>query len=304
MMVYKGAHERSNKIAELLFDSFSFGGILGRNDMPEDTLPSGVIKGSLEHLLFITFTVAIDYQRDATTLWANSRKTFEDLETRYLFFPDRLNETGFDKIVRDMQKYGLSKKFHRDALIWQTLGLTFFRKWDSNPVNFLDSSQWDSLLILEHLKNDIHFSDGKYASDFPNLRGAKIGPLWVRMLRDNVGITKLLNLDKAPIPVDIHIARATLATGVVRGQYEGMLEELYMDIREAWFEGVKELRIKNRSMIALDVDEPLWHLSKYGCSKNRDKSTGYCSVINICEARDFCIGGKIKIKNNFVELDT
>jgi len=49
-------------------------------------------------------------------------------------------------------------------------------------------------------------------------------------------------------------------------------------------------------MISLDVDEPLWHLSKYGCSKNRDKETGYCSVLNKCEVKDFCIKGKVSIE--------
>jgi hypothetical protein len=56
-------------------------------------------------------------------------------------------------------------------------------------------------------------------------------------------------------------------------------------------------------MIALDVDEPLWHLSKYGCS-NRDKTTGYCPLLNRCEARESCIKGKVKIENRIVELET
>lgn len=36
------------------------------------------------------------------------------------------------------------------------------------------------------------------------------------MLHDNVGID-LKNLDKIPIPVDIHIARASFTTGCLRG---------------------------------------------------------------------------------------
>ena len=33
-------------------------------------------------------------------------------------------------------------------------------------------------------------------------------PLWVRMLRDNVGL-EIWNLESVPMPVDVHIARAT-----------------------------------------------------------------------------------------------
>jgi len=83
------------------------------------------------------------------------------------------------------------------------------------------------------------------------------------------------------------------------------IDELFKYIRDAWSESVKGLIIKDRPMIALDVDEPLWHLSKYGCT-NRDKITGNCPVQSRCEARDFCVKGKIKIDNSsgYVELET
>ena len=156
---------------------------------------------------------------------------------------------------------------------------------------------------MKRLRNDTHLYNGRLIADYPYLRGLKIGPLWLRMLRDNVGIAQLRNLEKVPIPVDIHVARATLTTGVVRGILEVRLDELFKYIRKAWFESVEGLSIKNRPMIALDVDEPLWHLSRYGCTK-RNKTTGYCPYYTKCEARDFCIEGKVKIENGVVELET
>ena len=81
--------------------------------MPEDILPAGMKKGSLEHLMFITLTVSIDYQRDANIMWAVSRKTFEDPETRYLFDPTSLHNTRPKQIEQDMQKYGLSKEIQK-----------------------------------------------------------------------------------------------------------------------------------------------------------------------------------------------
>ena len=55
--------KRARDLAELLWDSFSTSGILGKTEMPEDIAPRGVERGSLEQLLFITLSVAIDYQR-------------------------------------------------------------------------------------------------------------------------------------------------------------------------------------------------------------------------------------------------
>lgn len=295
--------ERGKKVAEHLYNLFSTIGIHGRNDMPEDIMPKGVVRGSIEHLMFITLTVAIDYQRDALVLWNASRKTFEDSETRYLFDPKDLQETPFKKIIEDMQKYGLSKKPQKDAYIWKTIGVTFYKKWNGDPRNFLQSCNWDAPKILERLKKDNHLYNSQWKPDYLYLRGDKIGPLWLRMLRDNVGITELENLDEVPIPVDIHVARSTLTTGVVRGQFKGNLNDLFKYIRKAWFKSVKGLNVKNRPMIALDIDEPLWHLSKYGCAK-RDKNTGNCPFYHRCEIKEFCIKGRVKIEGSIVEVET
>jgi endonuclease III len=105
--------------------------------------------------------------------------------------------------------------------------------------------------------------------------------------------------------VDIHIARASLTLGVVRGKGTWTIKNLFEEIRKTWFESVDGLQTNSRSMIALDVDEPLWHLSKYGCTK-RDKETGHCPVYGSCEAKDYCIKGKINVDvgSNMVDLNT
>lgn len=295
--------ERGRKVANLLYNSFLTVGIHGRTEMPEDLTPTGIIKGSIQHTLFITLTVSIDYQRDAPALWESSRRTFEDPETRYLFDPKSLYESPSRRVVNDMQKYRLSQKPTKDAHIWQTVGVSFYKKWDGNPCNFLENHNWDSLIISEHLKNDTHFHGNLWVSDYPYLRGPKIGPFWLRMLRDNVGISQLTNLGRVPIPVDRHIARATLTMGVVRGTGKCTLDELFGYVRKAWFQSVRGLRVKYRPMISLDVDEPLWHLSKYGCT-SRDMMTGYCPAYSRCEARDYCINGTIKIVKGIAEVKT
>ncbi len=291
------------EVAQLLYDSFATMGIHGHKDMPEDVTPIGVEGGSLEHLLFITLTVSIDYLRDASSLWDVSRQTFQDPKTRYLFDPGQLHQITFQKIAKDMQKYRLSKKPEKDANIWRTVALIFHHKWKDDPRNFLRDCNWDSSVILKRLKGKIRLHDGKSVSDYPYLGGPKIGPLWLRMLRDNVGISKLKNMNKVPIPVDIHVARATLATGVVRGDFEGRPGQVFESIRNAWSVGTEGLNLEARPMIALDVDEPLWHLSKYGCTKRNDIS-GFCPVRQSCEAKKYCVEGKIRVANDLVELQT
>ncbi len=287
--------ERGKKLAEILYNTFNDIGIHGQNIMPEDIEPTEVVRGSLEHLMFITLTVSIDYMRDANVLWKNSRKTYEDPDTRYLFDAKLITETNIEEIKEDMVKYGLAQRINKDANIWKTVGTTFYTRWDGDPRKFLSSCEWNAPNVLRRMN--------KEKKEFPYLSGSKICPLWLRMLRDNVGIKNLHDMDKIPIPVDVHVARATLATGIVRGNYNGSLQELFSHIRRAWWDSVENLNISGSQMIAIDVDEPLWHLSKYGCTY-RDKQTGNCKVKNTCAARDFCMPGKVIVDMKHVELET
>jgi hypothetical protein len=106
-------------------------------------------------------------------------------------------------------------------------------------------------VVLDRLRASTHLNNGRAVPDFPFLRGKKIGPCWLRMLRDNVGLS-IRNLEAVPIPVDIHVARASLAVGLVRGQYEGRVAGIHEEIRRAWRESAKGLRVDGRKMIALD----------------------------------------------------
>ncbi|MGC8742265.1 MAG: hypothetical protein ACP5T0_00100 [Verrucomicrobiia bacterium] len=105
--------------------------------MPEEIMPKGVVRGSLEHILLITLTVSIDYQRNAEKLWNSSRETFEDPTTRYLFDYKALYETPLEKVIENTQKHKLSQKHKKDAKIWMTVVVTFYEKWSDDPRNFL-----------------------------------------------------------------------------------------------------------------------------------------------------------------------
>jgi hypothetical protein len=294
--------ERTRRAAEVLYAAFAKEGIFGKKWMPEDVLPDGVASGSLEHALFITLTVAIDYQREAVALWDAARRTFADPATRYLFEPKALHETPRSKAQVDLQRYKLSKKPVQDCHIWRTVGITFFKKWEGDPRKFLADCQWDAPTILERLQSGRHVQNGREVLDYPYLRGNKIGPLWVRMLRDNVGL-EIKNWEAVPIAVDVHVARATFSLGLVRGGYDGVAEEIYQEIRRVWREGVRGLRVAAREMVALDVDGAMWRLSKYGCT-DRDLVTGKCPNYDRCPARELCVPGKVVVSNGRVELDT
>lgn len=279
---------KGKEAARLLYDTFSFKGIFARKDMPEDLIPEGISIGSKEHVLFITMTVSIDYRRDATAMWKSAKATYEDEMTRYLFNPRAVSQAPDEVVEKDMRKHGLSAKPKKDPVIWKTVGTSFAEKWEGDPLALAKDCSWDALSILKHLKEESHEHQGRSAFDFPYLRGDKIGPLWLRMLKDTCLVTDIQGLERCPIPVDVHVARATINIGVIKGQFEGRMEALYPGIRNAWFRSVEGLQAIGRPMMALDMDNPLWHLSKYGCTKRA--KDGKCRMSGICPVRDLCIG--------------
>ncbi len=254
--------------------------------MPEDILPAGVSRGSYEQRMFITLTVSIDYMRDAAALWAASRRAFEYPPTRYLFDPSQLAQVPSPQVVRDLQRHGVSLRPNQDANIWTKVSLTLLQKWRADPLELIEATGYDALALLKTVRAE---------AGFPFLRGRKISALWVRMLRDNVGIA-LKNMNRIPIPADIHIVRATMSTGVLRGRFAGGLDTLRTAVENVWSDALQSTELS-----PLDIDEPLWHLSRQGCSK---RGLDCCPLEASCPVRDYCVTGLVVVSTEGVKIDT
>jgi hypothetical protein len=296
-----GNPDRTKEAAIILYEKFNSNeGIFGNNIMPEDQLPKintssdlTIDRGSYDHRLLITMVVSIDYQRDAGKLWEAGRDTFEDERTRWLFYPSELTKRTQDEIVSAMQVHKLSKKPEQDAEIWAKVSRSFFKYYDADPINLIKKYNHDAL-SLYNKKLDYFFK-----KDFPFLSGDKIFPLWIRMMHDNVGID-FKNLDKIPIPIDIHTCRASFNIGVLSGKYLGAIPDVKNSLNRTW-EKVIMLIYHPKLTYPLQMDEPLWHLSKYGCTfRNRNN----CPVKNDCPVKNYCVNGIVEVSADRVRIET
>ncbi len=279
---------RAQEVAELLYKAFneSAEGVFGYTTMPEDILPAGVEKGSREHRLFITLTVSIDYMRDAEALWAASRRAYENEGTRYLFRPEEVTRAAPAIVAQDLRNSGVALRRDQDGRIWRTVSITLARKWAGDPLNLVEAARYDAMTALTMVRRE---------EGFPFLRGPKISALWVRMFRDNVGVP-FANMRKVPIPMDVHVARATFSTAVLKGTIRGTLDQVRPLVETAWAKGLEGSRL-----IPLDIDEPLWHLSRYGC---RRRGPAGCPVEGECVARLYCAEGLVRVSASGLEVDT
>lgn len=296
--------DRARVIARRLHDDFAPGGpgILGQTTMPEDISPAGLAVDSREHLLFIMLTASVDYVRDADALWNAARTAHERPDSHYLFEPSTVLKSGFAKVEQDLKRVRISKMHGRDAHAWFTICEALANKWRADPAVFLRDCDFDAPTVLKRLQHDTRLGISGPQPDFPLLRGPKIGSVWVRMLRDNCNI-ELARLDEVPIPVDVHILRATLCSGVIKGRWVGNVGKVVAEVCRAWRDGVKGLKLKDgKPMVALDVDAALWTLSRRGCS-TRGNGRLRPSPSN-CPCQPHCTNGEVWIANGKCRIDT
>jgi len=231
-------------------------GIFGfkKGDMPELLKPDELERGSIQHVHYITLLVAIDYMREANQLWQAGINTFKDHETKWVFNVTSPNIEDIGLLVKALDKHKISKKYNKDAKIWQRISKSIKEHFNGDMKSFLEvKCQNESEKIYSLMK-------AIYKKDFPNLTGDKILPLWIRMMEDVCGL-KLTGLNRIPLAVDVHIARATIFSGCLIGNgIKTSIPKIMDDINQIWTKVAINLNHENKFII----DEPLWTLSKYG----------------------------------------
>lgn len=287
----KSYPDRARRVALHLRSVYEREGIFGHRELPDDAVKE-LLNSVDEHkaLLIITLTTALDYMRSASELWNSSLETFKDGEVEWVFDPKEVAKRDGQDLLKALLKHKLAKKKKRDVEIWRSISLTLFREFNGSVRELFEAYDYD----VERMFN--HFSKER-KGDFPSLSGSKIFPHWIRSLRDKVTLP-FKNLEKLPIPVDVHIARATFTTGCIRGKYssKGLNETIKRRVVQVWKEG-----LEGTGIAPIEMFRPLWLLSKYGCHYRKN---GQRPKYSLCPARTFCVEGKVVITATRVEIDT
>jgi len=162
--------------------------------------------GSRENYLYFTLPVCINFQRNSPAMWRSALETYEDPETRYVFFPEELARTSVDKIRKDMVKHKLALQPNKHILIWTTIARSLHEFYDDDPREVLKESEYNAKILIDNL----HVVNRKR---FPYLSGPKLSNYWPYILSQYTD-AKFTNPQEISIIPDTHVIQSSIKLGL------------------------------------------------------------------------------------------
>lgn len=224
-------------------------GLLGGEVMPEDENPN-LEKDSLENYLYFTLPMALNYQRNSYTLWASANKTYQDIETRFIFNPKEVLKRPYEEVQEALVKYRVALQKNKQTDIWIKLCQTFVDLYDG-----------DIRLLFDELDNDVDkirdFIQKKNKKMFPYLSGTKLCNYWLYVIYQYTN-RKYKNIDKLNVAPDTHVIRATHKLGLITDK-ELDATDVQVIVIDRWNTLFKDTNYK-----PIDIHTALWLWSRNG----------------------------------------
>lgn len=161
----------------------------------------GLDLSSRENTLYFIMTCALNFQRVSPTTWASALKTWNDPETNYVFFPEKVAEVSDEILRNSLLKHKLALQPNKHIAIWRTISETWHRHFEDDPRKLFEQNGFDVERIL-------HIMQFAMKKDFPYLSGPKLSnySLFILLTYSNLPFEKTHLISIIP---DTHIMQAT-----------------------------------------------------------------------------------------------
>lgn len=203
----------------------------------------GLPLDSRENYLYFTLPVCINFQRNSPAMWASALKTYQDEETRYVFFPELLAGVSEDKIRADLTKHSLALQPNKHVHIWTTIARTLHEHYDDDPRKIIAEAHSDAAELIALLQ----IAHRKW---FPYLSGPKLSNYWPFILSLFTDVD-FKHPESISIIPDTHVLQSSARLGLVP-QGASALE-----VEQAW----KEL-LAGSGINPSQVHPVLWNWSR------------------------------------------
>lgn len=224
-------------------------GLLGGEVMPEDENPH-LEKSSFENYLYFTLPMALNYQRNSYTLWESANKTYQDLETRFVFDPKKVVNSTFEEVQYALTKYKVALQQQKQTEIWLSLCNTFVELFDGDIRKLFDSLDND----VDKIRDFIQKENKK---KFPYLSGTKICNYWLYVIWQYTD-REYKNIESLTVAPDTHVVKATHKLGLITDE-ELESSNVQMIVIDRWNQLLDSTKYK-----PIDIHTPLWLWSRNG----------------------------------------
>lgn len=162
--------------------------------------------GSRENYIYFTLPVCINFQRSSPAMWQAALKTWQDEETRFLFYPEKLAVKTFEEAQKALLKHKLGLQPNKHTIIWTTISKTLHKYFSDDPreiVKLADKKIANLLTILQSSHKPL----------FPYLSGPKLSNYWPYILSEYTDVQWQDPWEISIIP-DTHIIQSTARLGL------------------------------------------------------------------------------------------
>jgi len=223
-----------------LFHLFQEGGI---PTLTQHEVHPGLDKSSRENYLYFTLPPCINFQRNSPAMWRSALATWNDPKTNYLFFPEKVGKTKYDKVQSDLIKHKLGLQPNKHTHIWTTICATLNKFFSNDPRELLGKGDKDVVKVI----NLIQKEQKEY---FTHLRGPKMTNYWLYILSQYTDM-KLKNMNEISIIPDTHVLQCSFHLGITK---EKSTAE---QVAQAW----KEL-LSGSEITPVQMHPVLWNWSR------------------------------------------
>src|SRR3989338_5916479 len=211
--------------------------------LPQHEVNPGLDKSSRENYLYFTLPPTINFQRSSPAMWRAALATWEDQETNYVFFPEKVAEKKFEQVQKDLLRHKLALQQNKHPKIWTTISSAFHKLFGGDPRNLLEKGEYDAGRIISLIQIE-------HKEDFPYLRGPKMANYWIYILNQYTD-ARFKNLNAISIIPDTHVIQSSIKLGLVE---EGAGPE---DVSAVW----KDL-LDGSKISPIDMHPVLWNWSR------------------------------------------
>ena len=210
----------------------------------EHEVNPGLAEGSRENYLYFVMTCALNFQRLSPNTWKSALATWNDPETKFVFYPEKVVDISTENLRQALLKHKLALQPNKHIDIWQRISTTWNSHFKNDPRELIKAGEHDVLKILEIVCVEMK-------KDFPYLSGPKLSNYFLFILLHYSDL-RLKNVWEISIIPDTHIMKATAELGILKKE-----EIDPKSVELAW----KEL-LKSTNYSPVDLHSILWNWSR------------------------------------------